>query len=70
MIRIKKVKEKFDVKQFKKYTQVHLVKTKYTLWYIEQKERIHIHALLQEEKRVQVGKSRFWSKVFGPRYLP
>jgi len=57
--------------------QVHLVKTMYTRWAPEQKERIHIHALPQEEKRVHVGKPRFglrylvqgiWFEVFGPRY--
>ena len=52
----KEGKEKVDVKQFKKYMQVHLVKTVYTRWSKKQKERISIHALSQEEKRVHVGK--------------
>ena len=66
---MKKLKIKDDKKQFKMYTQVHLVKTIYTRWSTKPKEHIRIHALSEEEKCVQVGKSRFWSKVFGPRYL-
>ena len=63
LIRIKKLEENVDVKQFKKYAQVNLVKMVYTRWFTEQKECIHIQALSQEEKCVQVGKSRFWSEV-------
>jgi len=74
LIRINKLKENANEKQFKKYTQVHLVKIAYTRWSTEQKERIRIHALPQEEKSVHAGKPRFWSEVFwvqgiGPRYF-
>ena len=55
---MKKLKVKDGEKQFKMYTQVHLVKTTYTRRSIEQKVCIRIHALPQEEKHVQVGKSR------------
>ena len=66
---IKKLKEKVEVKRFKKYTQVHLVKATYTHWSTEQKDCIRIHTLPQEEKRVHVGKPRFSSELSGPRYF-
>ena len=58
LIKIKRLKEKDVVRQFKLYTQVHLVKAAYTCGFTEQKERIHMHALSQQEKRAWVGKSR------------
>ena len=53
---------------------VHFVQEVYTCGLTEQKERIHIPTLPQEEKHVHVGKQRYfdpryWSKVFGLRYL-
>ena len=56
---IKEVERKGGVKQFKKLTQVHLVKTMYTHFSKEQKECICIHTLPQEEKLIHVGKPRF-----------
>ena len=53
----------------KRNTQVTLDKVAYTCELADQKVRIRIHALPQEEKRVHVGKPRFWFEVFGPRYL-
>jgi len=52
-----------------RYMQVHLVQAMYTRRFIEQKERICIHALSQKEKCIHVGKLSFWSEVFGPRYF-
>jgi len=54
---------------FKKYTLVHFVQAAYTHGLIEQKDHIRIHTLPWEEKHVHVGKQRFWSEVFGPRYF-
>ena len=55
---MKKLKVKDGEKKFKMYMQVHLVTTVYTCRSTKQKARIHIHALPQEEKNIQVGKSR------------
>ena len=43
---------------FKKYTLVHFVQVAYTHGSTEQKVRIRMHTLSQEEKRIWVGKSR------------
>ena len=40
-MRMKKLKVKDIEKKFKMYTWVHLVKTMYTCWFTEQKERIY-----------------------------
>jgi len=53
----------------KLYTQVHCRKRAYTLGVTEQKEHIRIHTLPQEEKRIHVGKPRFWSEVFWSKVL-
>jgi len=57
-IRFKQLKKNNVLSYLKLYTQVHLVQVVYTSGFTEQKERIHMHTLSQEENHIWDGKLR------------